>query len=1083
MQKQRSSEENKIIIYKASAGSGKTHKITEQYLLLLLDKYTPYVYKNILAVTFTNKATDEMKSRIIEELAVLASDRESSYVDKLTEYYNISEEDLRVRAKDVLVRILHDYSLFTVSTIDKFFQQTMRAFTRELGIDGNYGIELDTDKVLLEAIDNLLSNLEENRNGLLLDWLIRFTAEKVEEGSSWNIKQDIHKLGKEIFKEDFKANRDNIQADINNKALLEEYKKDLLKIIFTYENHLQTLGREALEIIAEKGLQTSDFKGGQRSIFGFFLKLANKEDFEPKDSFYGLRNDIDSWYTKTTSQEVKAKISNVYPALNRKICEILDFIASGSVDYVTAKEVNRYFFVLGILGDIDAEVRNYATSNNILLISDTTELLNRIIGGSDAPFIYEKVGQYIDHYMIDEFQDTSGMQWENFRPLLKDSLAHGNKDFVVGDVKQSIYRWRSSDWNLLNSQIDEDFDPKQIEHETLFTNWRSFKNVVLFNNTIFNKSSKILQNVFNQPEFINQKFFAKYLTKITDVYSDVVQEVPDSKADTEGYVKIQFIDTTDNKDWKQTALERLPKEIEALQDSGLELKDIAILVRTKKEGIEIANYLLDYKEQNQNSKYRYDIISDEALYLSNSQSIKLILALLKYLHSPEDDSLKSLAICEYIKFKDQISDQEALMKYFSSDREFTPEMIERFDSIRKLSLYEMIESIVGFFIHTIDQKEYVYIQSFMDFALDYTNKYSADLSMFLNWWKETGIKKTIFTPDSQNAIKILTVHKSKGLGFDAVLIPFCNWSIDHSNPMADVILWCKPQVEPFSKLHILPVKYSKRLEKSYFFEEYFKEKLHTYIDNLNILYVAFTRAKKCLIAFAPYSQKSEIANIGSLLYETIMHRNLPVEENCIVLDKQMNMEELTMEIGSYEALTKKKDQKLKGELALNYFPSISFDHRLKLKLNNKNFFDERGRRDYGNLLHDILSKIVVATDLPRVLMRFVSLGAITLSESEEINTLLSSFINKKNVSKWFSGYYSVMNETQIFTPNKPMIRPDRIMTKGDTAIVIDYKFGILENQKYNKQIKYYMSQIQNLGFSDIKGYICYVSLDKIVKII
>lgn len=1083
MQKQKLSEDNKIIIYKASAGSGKTHKITEQYLLLLLDKSNPYIYKHILAVTFTNKATDEMKSRIIEELATLASGKKSDYVETLTTAYQIDEDTLRRQAKDTLIRILHDYSAFSISTIDKFFQQTMRAFTRELGIDGNYGIELDTDKVLLEAIDNLLASLEGTQKTMLLDWLIKFTEEKVEEGSTWNIKQDIHNLAKEIFKEDFKTNRDDIQADISNRALLDEYKKDLLTIIHTYENSLQRMGQEAIEILDEKELSTADFKGGQNSTFNFLLKLANKELFEPKDSFYGMRNDQDAWTTKTTPEETKNKIKSVYPILNKKICEILDFIAAKVIEYTTAKEINRYIFILGILGDVDNEVRNYSANNNILLISDTTELLNKIIAGSDTPFVYERIGQYVDHYMIDEFQDTSGMQWENFRPLLQDSLAHGHKDFVVGDVKQSIYRWRNSDWNLLNSQIDEDFDKQQLVHETLHTNWRSFSNIVHFNNTIFSNSSSLLQEIFNLPEFVNEKFFQKYRNKITEVYNDVIQEVPATKKDTEGHVKIQFVNTEENKDWKQYALEQIPIELEQLQDKGVELRDIAILVRTKKEGEEIANYLLEYKESKKDTHYRYDIISDEALYLNNSQSIKLILALLKYLQSPEDSSLKSLAICEYIKFRDQISDQEALIKYFSSDKEFTDEMIKQFDSIRKLSLYEMIESIVSFFIKTIDSKEYVYIQSFMDYALDYTSKYSADLTMFLNWWKESGIKKTIFTPDTQNAVKILTVHKSKGLGFDTVLIPFCSWSIDHSNPLADVILWCKPKLPPFTKLHILPIRYSKKLEKSHFYEEYFKEKLHTYIDNLNILYVAFTRAKKCLIAYAPYSnKKKDVSNIGGLLWESINNKNLVIKDNCIDLCEAMNIDKFVMELGDGKDIKSSKKNSQQGELSLTNFPSISFDHRLQLKLNNKNFFDERGRRDYGNILHDILSKVEIAEDLPIVLNRYLTTGAITLEEKNEFDTLLSKFISKKNINKWYSGFYNIRNEVQIFSPEKGIVRPDRVMTKDNTAIVVDYKFGILEDPKYLKQIKYYMSEIKKIGFSVIIGYICYISLDKIVKI-
>lgn len=1083
MPKHESSETKKLTVYKASAGSGKTHRLTAEYLALLYS--SPLAYRHILAVTFTNKATEEMKSRIVFELAQLSSGQHSNYLNDLRKEYNKSEDQIRQQANDILTDILHDYSAFSISTIDRFFQQTMRAFTREIGLGGGYNVELDTSRVLGEAIDSMLYDLERSENQQLLEWLIRFSEEKIENGETWNIRNDIRSLSEEIFKENYKAFGDDIQTDIADKQLLDDYKKNLLIIIRQYEKRSKEIAEKALNLMNRHGLVPEDFKNTSKSPFKRFVDWANGEIKAPTDTFLKLADDITNWYTKTSPQDVKSKIEECYSeGLNDCVIDIIAHYRD-SKNYQTAFEINRYFFALGILGDVDKKIRQYASENNIMLISDTTELLHKIIQGADSPFIYEKVGTRIDHYMIDEFQDTSGMQWSNFLPLVRDSLSAGNKNLIVGDVKQSIYRWRNSDWKLLDEQLDTDFRESQIQHKSLVDNWRSAKNVIDFNNAIFETAPSLLQELFNEnlPDDSSDFPRAYFQNRIRRAYSEAYQYIPETKKENkeEGHVNIEFIDTEEHSDWKSHVLENLPSAIEKLQEDGYSLKDIAILVRTKKEGADVANRLLEYKGQNPDSKYKYDIISDEALYIRNSKSIKLIISLFKYLLNPYDPTLKALAVYEYYKFKDRLSPEEAIRSHFSQSDDFTEEISHELERIRELPLYEMTEGIFDLFREAMERNENIYIQAFLDIIIDFTVKQSSDLNSFLQWWDETGQSRTIFTPDGQDAIRIMTIHKSKGLGFKVVLMPFCNWEIDHKLP---TILWCHPRTEPFNRLRLVPVKYSQKLQNTIFAYEYLDEKLHAYIDNLNILYVAFTRAKNNLIIYTPKPRSSQktINSISSLLWACTYTAIEPVEKKKFI-NLSDSFDEKTNNLSLGESTNREKDKSTSGrEITINTLAGIPFDSRLQLRLNNKYFFSDKGRREYGTLLHEIMSNVSSGDVLDETIQTYRMSGEITEKEQQDITELLSAYLSNPQIAEWYSGEYRILNEVQILQPDGNFVRPDRVMIRDGKVSIVDYKFGEKEDKKYNRQVKNYMTLIRKMGYTDIKGYICYITLDKIIEV-
>ncbi|MDD4516180.1 UvrD-helicase domain-containing protein [Massilibacteroides sp.] len=1061
-----------LTVYRASAGAGKTHKLTGEYLKLLFTH--PAAYRRILAVTFTNKATDEMKNRIVEELHVLASGKKSSFLKMLSDANNLQEATVRTEAKRILIRILHDYAAFNISTIDRFFQQTMRAFTREIGLQGGYGIEMDQNLVLTEAVDNLLNDLERPENKDLLNWLLRFAEDKIENGGEWNLRREIMILAQEIFKENYKALSADVTKDLENKEALEKYKEELSKIVRSVEAEAKKLGEKGLALMDQYGLQPADFKGGSRSAMFYFQKLANGEMKEPTATFSGFADNPEGCYTKTTPVATQQIIACVMDeGLNDCIKSILSLFGNLSA-YYTAREITRYYYTLGILTDISRQIAAYREKKNILLIADTTELLNKIIAGSDTPFIYEKTGTRVDHYMIDEFQDTSKMQWDNFRPLLKESLAQAYSNLIVGDVKQSIYRFRNSDWTLLDSQVQQDFSPSELEEETLKENWRSLQHVVDFNNSFFSIAPSLLQAQYNEQveaSTLSEDERAEYVTRINKAYGESTQLVPDILSGDVGHVQIAFLPQNEETDWKEEALSRLPETIEHLQKNGYQLKDIAILVRTNREGATVAEMLLEYKEAHPDSIYKYDIISDDSLFVNSSPAVRFIISILKHLKHPDDQTHKQLALFSYI----------ALVHNFEEpviQNSFPEETEKALQALSRSSLYEMTEGIYRLFADRFPENEHVFIQAFLDLVLEFTQKESADAGSFLRWWDDSGIKKTIATPNEQDAIRIMTIHKSKGLGFKAVILPFGDWEIDHK-PTKSVILWCHPTITPFDRLHLVPVRYGQILANTYFAKDYFKEKLHAFIDNLNTLYVAFTRAKEELIVFAPRPKKAEAngegvnrANsIADLLWISLCRDELSA---------MFQPEEGLFETGKwYTTSYPEKPNDIK-ELSASSFHSISSEDRLHLRLRGKNLRFDDEQRKYGALMHDLLSLIYTHDDILPAIESYYQAGIINRTEVEQLQKQLNRSLNGTEVRSWFDGSFHTLNETDILFGKGLAKRPDRVMIKDGEVVVVDYKFGEIEEKKYSKQIKSYVDLIKAIGYKQVYGYIWYVELNKLV---
>ena len=1054
-----------LTVYRASAGAGKTHKLTGEYLNLLFAGRG--AYRRILAVTFTNKATDEMKSRIVEELYNLSSGRKSDYVDPLKSAWSLAEEQVRKQAGRILTDILHDYSAFNISTIDRFFQQTMRAFTREVGLQGGYGIEMDQELVLASAIDNLLADLEKPESKELLGWLLRFAGDKIENGGEWNLRKDIMSLSREVFKESYKASSDEVAKDIRDKETLESYKDELYGIIRSVEAEAKRLGERGLEILGKYALRTTDFKGGSRSPLTLLERLQRGEMKEPSATFISLADNLEGCFAKTTPQGARQIIGCAFEdGLNDCIKSIIALF-SNLTAYNTAREIVRYYYTLGILTDVSRQVASYREEKNVMLIADTTELLNKVIGGSDAPFIYEKTGTRVDHYMIDEFQDTSGMQWNNFRPLIEESLGHGRGNLIVGDVKQSIYRFRNSDWKLLDEQVQADFSPEEVTEETLKENWRSCRNIVEFNNTFFTSVPYILQTAYNETlmtSSLSEGQRAAFLAKIMSAYDKSHQQVPPPFRKKDGHVRIEFLSGDDGRDWKGEALGRLPQVVEQLQDNGYALKDIAVLVRTNMEGAMVADKLLSYKEENPSDRYNYDIISDEALFVSGSPAVRFMIALLRYLKNPEDKINEQAALYSYriLEGEPAGTEDRSVCSVATAGLDFPPGIASELLPLSRQSLYEITEGLFRLFSGYFQDNEQVFVQAFLDMVSEYTQKGSTDLGRFLEWWDETGYRKTIATPDAQNAIRILTVHKSKGLGFKVVLIPFGDWEIDHK-PTKPVILWCKPGTKPFNRLHLVPVRYSQSLGNTIFAEDYFRERLHAFIDNLNTLYVAFTRSKEELVVFSPRPKKikeetggvERISTIADALWAGLHWKVTETKqgEPLLPLPPSFDTKAGLFELGSWwHPAAAKADGPAPEEVEMIRINSISPDDRLQLRLHGKGFFFDNEKRKHGALMHEVLSRIRTRADIGAAVESYRLSGVINKNEAVTLAVRLEELLDTPEALPWYDGTARVLNEVDILFGKGLSKRPDRVMITDDKVVVVDYKFGDIQDKRHHNQV-------------------------------
>lgn len=1086
-------------IYRASAGSGKTYRLTQDYIHLLFDPKRERAHRRILAVTFTNKATDEMKTRILEQLHALAQGLKSDYRAGLMQQFGMNEEGVNQRARKILVTILHDYSSFSISTIDRFFQQVIRSFARDIGVHGGYNLELDNSQTLEQAVDNMFIDLSKDEHKQLLHWLTTYAEERVEQSENWNMRGNILDLGQEIFKENYQHKAEDTNRKLHDREFLTSYRKNLRLIKDKFEDDLRKKASEGLAMIARQGLTPESFKGGSRSAMKTLEKLAKGEQ-KVSATFLALPNDVGNCYTKTTPKDIIASIESVYNGgLQTVLQRIVDMMTTDIVAYNSAVMVLKHINTLGILSDLAVQIKKLTDEQNTMLISDSNMLLNKIIDQSDTPFVYEKTGVHIDNYMIDEFQDTSVLQWKNFKPLMDNSLGAEKFNLVVGDVKQSIYRWRNSDWKLLDERILTDFRSEQLHEENLDTNWRSDKNVIDFNNSFFRRAAITLQQKLNaalEPVLGLYPELQALNARIEHAYDNLYQHV--SPKAGEGHVRFQFIDTEETEDdWKTESLNRLPAILEDLQARGYEPADIAMLVRTNREEQDVIQKLLTYKNSEQARKdCSYDVMGNEGLLIGSAASVRFILGIMHLFVNRADSIQQTIVNYEYARGKMGLSEMDALNRCFAPDADaskvsplFSDEENRHVEALQHSSLFNMVEEIISLFGVGDWHSEAVFIQAFQDVVYRYTTGKTADLHSFLTWWGKSGVKQCISTPDNRSAMRIMTVHKSKGLDFKVVVMPFCDWKIDST--MRN-ILWCEPDVAPFNLLPLLPVEYTTKLGQSVFARQYFDEQMHLFIDSLNVAYVAFTRAKHEMICLAPAPKKEvdaldKINTLSTLMNACFTVETPSLDAEIISLSEAYRPAELQFSLGAPTiAVGKTENQMPDADNRLSRYPSVKTNDRLRVRhqsleflLDNQELTDSK--LNYGLIMHDILKNITHQSDQAPAIQSMLREGRISKDDSVIVEAEFEKFWRMDGVKKWFAADVQVLNETAILTPDGGQFRPDRVIIEGNNATVIDYKFGENEKPAYLKQVKNYMSLIAGMGYSP-KGYVCYVTLGKVVEV-
>jgi len=1063
-----------LTIYSASAGSGKTYALAGAYLEKLFK--SRFSYRRILAVTFTNKATAEMKSRILEELYSLAGGTESAYLPALIKSSGKSEELIRREAKEILYSILHDFSRFSVSTIDSFFQKIIKAFAREIGLHSGFNIEIDHTLILASAVDQMIAS--SSTDNTLKSWLSMYARANIEEGKTWDLKKNITGLADELFNEKFRLLSNEEKEKLEDKEFLTAYIRDMRSISSAFTGKLKELGSICLDIFNRFNLSDEMFYQRGKGIPGFIRSLADGKIINPNSYVRETENNPPKWSSGAMPTTLAEAIIS---GLGNSVREAIHYYDKNIILCKSANVILSNIYNLGILSDILNQVRLITKDENVFLLSDAGELIYLITQKDQTPFIYEKVGNTYENYMIDEFQDTSILQWRNFEQLIDNSMAQGFDNLVVGDIKQSIYRWRNSDWRTLHN-LKKEIDNNRYIDKPLKINWRSCQNIVRFNNALFSIIPFQLDKELSDctPE-----------TSFKELFSEAYQEMPGEKNKSKnrdnGYIRIEFLENKDEEVWEELALEKLPAIIELVQEKGYNASDIGILVRNNKEGAEVLKKIIEYSVEcplEKKNRYNYNIVSNESLLLVNSSVINFLVAVLMVLNNPEDMIGRALMLRFYMHATGQ-DDPESVLLFSESLVEYSagffPSGYQDFlTDIRFLPLWNITEKTIDFFKLGNYSHNVAYLNSFQDIIINFTAAGTPGIASFLEWWESEGNKKSILLPDQQDSIRVLTIHKSKGLEFGIVILPFLSWNMDHK-PLHANILWTKPETAPFNKLGIVPVRYKKELSDTIFANQYFEERNSAYLDNINLLYVALTRAKFGIFGFAP--DKPKAGNRLALIIREALNFNEKMPGNPDpFLYNFFNEENKLFEFGTLPEGVKEK--RGTAVFRINDYRVSENISSLKLKLHWENYFttrssEARARINYGKLMHEIFEEILTDEDIDAAVANKILEGKIPADEESFVRDKIKVLISKPGIKEWFEKGNEILNEATILMPGSGTKRPDRIILRDGRTIIIDFKFGD-ENPHYLNQIKHYRKLLTDMGFTGVEAFLWYVDADKIV---
>ena len=1030
-------------VYNASAGSGKTFTLVKEYLKVVLQSDDRFIFQKILAITFTNKAASEMKERVLDSLHLFSEGGKNDLLIKILDETKLDSNTIQKRSAIILEAILQNYSAFAITTIDSFTHKIIKSFAFDLGLSLNFEVELDSDTLLSLAVDVLVSKIGVEND--LTTTLIEYSLEKAKEDKSWDISRDLNEVAKILLKDEDaahfkKLNSKTISDFISLKKKLTFHKKEL-------EKRFVEISEEAIAIIDSKNLKHNDFY--YSLIPKHFLSLKKIEQARFFDqSKLKERIEENVFYAKSKSEEVKSSIEEILPIL----LELYNESEKLYEQFTRNELVIKNIIPLAVLTKINSEITTIKEENNIQLISEFNQLISNNIKEEPAPFIYERIGQKFMYYFIDEMQDTSILQWQNLIPLIENALAQENSNLLlVGDGKQAIYRWRggkAEQFIKLGSeeQYERNSNPFQTLKEVkgLETNYRSYSEIIDFNNSFFQYVSGYFQNPMYQQLFVEGN----------------KQNTTHKQG---GFVSIDFLEKEANKEENDFKFAKKVHEIIINLDPGFSRKNVCVLVRRKKEGVAVANYL---------SEKGIKIISSETLLLQNSKKVNFIIDVLQVIQHPKDqETLLNVVYFLYNHLSIKI-DKHLFIDSFEikTDTNFFKNISNynipfNIDEFSKLPFYEKIEEIIRAF-HLSDESN-AYIQFFLDVVFEQQKK-GTEIQQFLDFWNLKKDTLSIVAPEAENAIQIMTIHKSKGLEFPVVIFPYNIEIYRQINPKTWLTKLPSEQFESFDELLVNATSSIKYIGKKGI-EIFEQQRQELELDSFNLLYVALTRSIEQLYIV---TEKiiSQTNGVNTNYTSGILINYL--KENESWTDEKLNYS-----FGSKKKVSNSVKSISKSEVQKEFISNSWREHNIYMVANSSKLWEtEQGKAiEYGNLVHEILSKIKSKEDVVNILHQYVQQGLLNAENSEKLKKLLFEIVNHPKLRDYFSKDSIVFNEREIVSKDNQIIIPDRLIFNAkNEAIIIDYKTGKL-SREYHQQLITYEDVLKKMQIKVIKKLLIYIN--------